>query len=193
MVTTTPKKQAPRNYVNNEDFLIEIRKSRAQGRMTDKLGRMMMLLVDRYAKKSSFSGYSYLSDMKSSALLNLCKCWAGFDETKSNNPFGYYSISVLRSFIQVLNSEKKHRDGRDKLLVEFGMSPSHSYEWDLAHVDGLSDHELGLVDNKTTAFNEWGGMDDLDGISDLDDMDEDAYETDISVDLSNIIEQPHDD
>lgn len=134
MTPVTPTKKAnPRNYVNNADFLIEISKSKEQGKMTDKLGRMLLLLVQRYSKKASFAGYSYIEDMKSVALVNLCKGWAGFDETQFVNPFGYYSISIKRSFIQVLNLEKKHRDGRDRILVDCGMAPSHSYEWNLNH------------------------------------------------------------
>lgn len=115
-------------YLKNADLLAETIKSREQGHMTPRLAEMLMLLVSRYARKGNFSGYSYRDDMESHALLSLCKSWASFDPSKSSNAFAYYTTSVKRSFIQVLNAEKKHRDIRDSLLVENGLDPSFSYQ-----------------------------------------------------------------
>ena len=121
------KVQKKRNYLNNHDMLIEVQLSKAQGKMTDNLVKMLMTLCDRYSKKSNFANYSYVDDMKSCALLNLCKMWSGFNEEKSDNPFSYYTQCIKSSFIQFLNQEKKQRNVRDLLLIDGGMDPSFTF------------------------------------------------------------------
>ena len=51
------EKRKKKNYLNNEDLLIEIEKSRKQGQMTDKLALMLQTLCYRYSKKANFAGY----------------------------------------------------------------------------------------------------------------------------------------
>ena len=127
MEDTTLVKQKKRNYLNNHDLLIEIKKSKAKNNMTNDLVKMLMMLCDRYAKKSSYASYTYIDDMKSYALLNIVKIWRGFDETKYDNPFAYYTQSIKNSFIQYLNQEKRQRQVKDMLLVDQGLDPSHNY------------------------------------------------------------------
>ena len=47
-----------------------------------------------------------------------------FDESKSDNPFAYYTAAITNSFTRVLNMEKKHQSLRDDLLQEAGQTPS---------------------------------------------------------------------
>lgn len=122
--TTRTKK---RNYLNNHDLLIEIKKSKSNNRMTNELVNMLITLCDRYAKKGSFANYSYLEDMKSCAMLNLCKIWQAFDEERYDNPFAYYTQSIKNSFVQYLNREKLQRNIKDCMLVRQGLDPSHNF------------------------------------------------------------------
>lgn len=125
MTITTAGK--PKVYLRNADLLAETIKSKENGKMTDTLGKMLVLLVTRYAKKGSFAGYTYREDMESHAITSLCRTWDKFNPERSSNAFAFYTQCIKMSFIQVLNSEKKHRDIRDKLLVENGLDPSFSY------------------------------------------------------------------
>lgn len=72
------------------------------------------------------TGNTYLDEMKGQALLQLAHMGLQFDESKSDNPFSYYTQSLQNSFIRVLNLEKKNQDLRDDLLIDSGASPSFS-------------------------------------------------------------------
>lgn len=123
----TTKKKKAKNYINNKSLLEEVLKSKERGRMTDEFGKMMMLLVKRYSSQGSYSGYTYVNDMESYALMTVCKVWNSFDPEKSSNPFAYFTQTIKRAFWQYLNQEEKHRDIRDEMLMKEGELPSHTY------------------------------------------------------------------
>lgn len=123
---TIPKKK-PKNYLNNADMLIELKKCHVQGKLTEEMGRMFMMLVKRYASIPRFSGYSYNDDMQSFALLTLTKVWRGFNADKYKNPFAYFTQIVHNAFHQLDNQERRQRDIRDAVLVDQGKNPSFNY------------------------------------------------------------------
>lgn len=123
-------------YLNNRDLLIEIAASKEQGKMNDTLAKMLIKLVSRYASKGNFVGYTYNDDMRSHALSCLCRNWKSFDANKSLNPFAYFTQIIKNAFIQVLNQEKIHRDIRDNLLLDNGLSASLNY------CDDSCDHHM---------------------------------------------------
>ena len=121
----TAKKKA--NYINNKDLLAETILSLEKGEMTDKLARMLMMLVARYAKKRIFTNYTYNDDMQAYALMMLVRTWKSFDPNKSSNAFAFFTQCVKNSFIQYLNQERRQRDIRDEILVQNDMDPSYTY------------------------------------------------------------------
>lgn len=96
------------------------------GSITNKLARMFILMVNKYAQRGNWRNYTYLDEMKGQSLLQLAQMGLQFDEYKSDNPFSYYTASVSNSFTRVLNQEKKNQDLRDDLLIDSGASPSFS-------------------------------------------------------------------
>lgn len=94
------------------------------GRTSNRLGYMFKKLVDNYARIGKFRGYSYVDEMKGNALTHLCAIALKFDESKSNNPFGFYSKSIQHCFVRVLNVEKRVQEIRDDLLQDMGVAPS---------------------------------------------------------------------
>lgn len=98
--------------------------SRDHGRITENLGRMFIKLSERYAQRSNWRGYTYIEEMKGQAILQLSQIGLQFDESKSENPFAYYTAAVTNSFTRILNVEKKSQNIRDDLLEENGLSPS---------------------------------------------------------------------
>ncbi len=62
--------------------------------------------------------------MKGQAILQLSQIGLQFDESKSENPFAYYTAAVTNSFTRVLNIERKNQNIRDDLLEEAGLTPS---------------------------------------------------------------------
>lgn len=110
--------------------------SKDQGQATNKLARMWMKICDRYATRGNVRGYTYNDEMRGQAILQLTQIGLQFDESKSNNPFAYYTAAVTNSFVRVINIEKRNQNIRDDILEANGMSPSytrqHQGEWDHA-------------------------------------------------------------
>jgi hypothetical protein len=135
---------------NDQDELICVGKSHWQGgiktgkfnkdhgRITENLGRMFIKLSERYAQRSNWRGYTYIDEMKGQAILQLSQIGLQFDESKSENPFAYYTAAVTNSFTRILNLEKKNQNIRDDLLEEAGLTPSltrqnsHEYAEEIA-------------------------------------------------------------
>jgi hypothetical protein len=96
------------------------------GRITENLGKMYIKLSERYAQRSNWRGYTYVEEMKGQAILQLSQIGLQFDESKSENPFAYYTAAVTNSFTRILNIEKKNQNIRDDMLQEHGLTPSNT-------------------------------------------------------------------
>ncbi len=94
------------------------------GQMTRKLATMFMKLCERYATRSNWRGYTYNEEMRGQALLQLSQIGLQFDESKSQNPFAYYTAAITNSFTRILNLEKKNQNIRDDMLEQAGLNPS---------------------------------------------------------------------
>ncbi len=94
------------------------------GKMTNQLALMYMKLCERYGTRSNWRGYTYNDEMQSQALMQLSQIGLQFDESKSDNPFAYYTAAITNSFTRILNIEKKNQAIRDDLLEFNGMMPS---------------------------------------------------------------------
>lgn len=98
--------------------------SKDHGRITENLGKMFIKLSERYAQRSNWRGYTYIDEMKGQAILQLSQIGLQFDESKSENPFAYYTAAVTNSFTRILNIEKKNQNIRDDMLEQNGLTPS---------------------------------------------------------------------
>ena len=94
------------------------------GKMTNQLALMYMKLCERYGTRANWRGYTYNDEMQSQALMQLSQIGLQFDESKSDNPFAYYTAAITNSFTRILNIEKKNQSIRDDLLEFNGMMPS---------------------------------------------------------------------
>lgn len=102
----------------------------SHGQMTRKLAKSFMLLVERYSMRFNWRGYTYVDEMRSQALLQLSQIGLQFDESKSDNPFAYYTAAIDNSFTRILNIEKKNQTIRDDLLIEYGSNPSFTRQFE---------------------------------------------------------------
>ena len=99
---------------------------KTHGKMTTELAKMYMKLCERYATRSNWRGYTYNDEMRGSALLQLSQIGLQFDESKSQNPFAYYTAAITNSFTRVLNIEKKNQNIRDDILEANDLNPSYT-------------------------------------------------------------------
>jgi hypothetical protein len=99
------------------------------GMMTPKLAHMFIKLCERYATRSNWRGYTYNEEMRGQALLQLSQIGLQFDESKSQNPFAYYTAAITNSFTRVLNIEKKMQNIRDDILEQNGLNPSYTRQF----------------------------------------------------------------
>ena len=121
---------------NDQDELILVGKShwkgtlakgefcKDHGMMTNNLARMFLKLCERYATRGNVRGYTYNDEMKGQAILQLTQIGLQFDESKSDNPFAYYTAAVTNSFVRIINIEKRNQNIRDDILEMNGMNPS---------------------------------------------------------------------
>jgi len=103
--------------------------SRDHGDMTRRLAEMFMKLCERYATRSNWRGYTYNEEMRGQALLQLSQIGLQFDESKSQNPFAYYTAAITNSFTRILNIEKKSQNIRDDILEMNGLNPSWTRQY----------------------------------------------------------------
>lgn len=106
--------------------------NRDHGKMTPALARMFIKLCERYGSKGNWRGYTYNDEMRSQALLQLSQVGLQFDESKSNNPFAYYTATITNSFTRVLNVEKRNQHLRDDILEMNNLNPSYTRQTDNA-------------------------------------------------------------
>ena len=121
-----------------------------EGQMTPKLARSFMMLVERYSMRFNWRGYTYVGEMRSQALLQLSQIGLQFDESKSSNPFAYYTAAIDNSFTRILNIEKKNQMIRDDLLIEIGSNPSFTRQFE--HEAQMRDERERLANLKEDDF-----------------------------------------
>lgn len=145
---------------NEEDDLVCVAKSHweggmenghfsdSKGRMTNELGKMFMKLCERYGGRYNWRGYTYNDEMQQQALLQLSQVGLQFDESKSQNPFAYYTAIINASFTRVLNIEKRGHDIRDDMLEMHGLTPSYTRQAK-AHDDAWQHSHDGMKPSKS--------------------------------------------
>jgi hypothetical protein len=100
--------------------------SNSHGKITPTLAHMFLKLAERYSQRSNWRGYTYVDEMRSQALMQLSQIGLQFDESKSENPFAYYTAAITNSFTRILNIEKKNQNIRDDILEMNEMMPSYT-------------------------------------------------------------------
>ena len=123
-----------------------------RGQITDKLALMYLKLVERYSMRSNWRGYTYVDDMRGQALLQLSQIGLQFDESKSQNPFAYYTAAITNSFTRILNVEKRNQNIRDDMLQQAGAMPSFTRQF--KHQEEQQQKRLKLMEEKESAKKE---------------------------------------
>ena len=166
--------------------------SKDHGRITENLGKMFIKLSERYAQRSNWRGYTYVDEMKGQAILQLSLMGLHFDESKSENPFSYYTSTITNSFTRILNLEKTSQNIRDDLLEDAGLSPSstrqnqHEYAEEIARQAELYKN-FKMPKSKDSDYGPDESLDNF-NVEELEiaieDFDEEVEDTDEEIDTS---------
>jgi hypothetical protein len=126
--------------------------SKEHGQVTNKLAMMYLKLVERYSMRSNWRGYTYVDDMRGQALLQLSQIGLQFDESKSQNPFAYYTAAITNSFTRILNVEKRNQNIRDDMLQQAGAMPSFTRQF--KHQEEQQQKRLKAMEEQKSAEKE---------------------------------------
>lgn len=88
------------HYIDNEELLQETIACKAKGEMSNKLAKMLMMIVEKSNTRLTYKDSRDAEDCKSVALFSLCKYWNRFDPSKSKNAFGYFTQIAKFGFAQ---------------------------------------------------------------------------------------------
>lgn len=133
-------------YLSNKRLCAEIVACQLTMVVSHRLAEMLILLVDRIAMKPNWRNYSFLSDMKGDALLQLVKCNQSAGLTRGNdyrpnilkfdfgysersgkapNAFAYATQIVTNSFRKMVKLEGALAELRDDCLEQANITPSN--------------------------------------------------------------------
>ena len=118
------------NYVENEAFLTALQKRKELKedsiewiRNHNYIGQVILEMANRIAHKPCFSGYTYIKDMKSSAVERCLTNLDNFNPDKSKKPFSYFTTTIHNAFLRYIETEKKQR----MMIYELQIAASESY------------------------------------------------------------------
>jgi DNA-directed RNA polymerase specialized sigma subunit len=94
-------------YVSNAELLEEIKKYKVDGKASERLGNMLLLMARNYVSKGNFAGYTWRQDMVSVGVLTCIKYLRNFNPDKSSNAFSYVTQILGNAFKQTILDEKK--------------------------------------------------------------------------------------
>jgi hypothetical protein len=101
------------------ELKLDPRENRDYKILYDKVGEIILKLIDHIATKHNYRMYPYLDDMKMLAMEHCIKGLDKFDCEKYNNPFWFFSKSVENAFKQVIIKEKKLLNDKFEYVKRF--------------------------------------------------------------------------
>lgn len=152
------QKKPTNNYIDNKQFyeaMVEYksavteyaRQAELYGvpnidkpRVTNYIGDCLMKIADGLGRNGSFSGYTYLDQMKSDAIENTLRYIDNYDPTRKN-PFAYFTTIMYYAFIRRIALEKREQYVKYKVLEGFLLSDQ---------LMGQSSVDMSTIDNEQT-------------------------------------------
>ena len=149
---TPPKKT--RNYINNEDFLKALTEYKAKVQLAKQsgapepaipnyIGECFMKIAEGLSHKPNFINYTYRDEMIADGIENCLMYFANFDETKSKNPFAYFTQVIYFAFLRRIQKEKKQLYVKYKATEMVGILD----EFEMLESEDGSTKQFELYDN----------------------------------------------
>jgi len=126
----------PKHYVNNADFLkalVDYKERCAEAKKAEKedpqipnyVGECFLKIAEHLSRKPNFISYSFRDEMISDGIENCIMYFRNFDETKSKNPFAYFTQIIYFAFLRRIMKEKKQLYVKYKATEQFGILDEH--------------------------------------------------------------------
>ena len=80
-----------KHYINNENFLEEIIKSKKQDKLTEQALQNIMQIIDGVVKNLYYKNPKDREDCIGICVETVLRYWRGFDPDKGHNAFAYYT------------------------------------------------------------------------------------------------------
>ena len=114
-------------YVDNEAFFAAmqeriklVKEAEENGlpkpKITEFLGECIFKIATNFANLRSFNRYPFKEDMILDGVENCLRVIDNFDETKTHNPFSYFTQIVYYAFLRRITKEKKQIYIRSKII-----------------------------------------------------------------------------
>lgn len=104
------------------------------------IGNSILEICTRLSYSPNFIGYTFREDMIGDAILNCVAAIDKFDETKSPNPFGYFTQIAYYAFLVRIDKEKDQSYIKGKMLQFLPMDAfieSECGEFDIPVIETL--------------------------------------------------------
>ena len=106
------------HYIDNKKFLEEIVKYKKEVKRAKRenlpkpgvnnyIGQCFMDIAENLAKKPNFANYPFKEEMIGDAVENCMMYTTNFDQTKSKNPFAFFTQIIFYAFLRRIQKEKK--------------------------------------------------------------------------------------
>lgn len=99
-----------------EEMLAEVLASKRDGVLTERLGELIIELVEGISRQHRWSGYTDIEDYKGDAIIVLMDATMKFNPDISDNPMSYFTTCVTRCMdSRVKSDRKKHWEFKQRL------------------------------------------------------------------------------
>jgi hypothetical protein len=143
-----------KHYINNADFLQALIEYKEKSREAKKnkssppaipnyIGECFMKIAEGLSHKPNFINYTYRDEMISDGIENCLMYFDNFDETKSKNPFAYFTQIIYYAFLRRIQKEKKQLYVKYKATEQMGILD----EMEMMEFDDGTTKQFELYDN----------------------------------------------
>jgi hypothetical protein len=147
-----------RNYINNRELYSEmvrfhlLYKDDTNTKITNYIGKSILLICNNLSKKPNFSGYTYKEDMISDAICDCVAAVKSFNVEKTNNPFAYFTQTAWNAFLRRIEKESKQSVLKHKNLINMYVMPVTVFENDKSSITSneFSDEIIKNYEDKLT-------------------------------------------
>lgn len=143
-----------KHYINNEDFLKALTDYKLAAKtakdqnlpppaIPNYIGECFMKIAEGLSHKPNFINYTYRDEMISDGIENCLMYFANFDETKSKNPFAYFTQIIYYAFLRRIQKEKKQLYVKYKATEQMGILD----EFEMMESEDGTTRQFELYDN----------------------------------------------